>query len=188
MKKEELRKIYLAKRRALSPTECLELSKRLCDQFFKVTDLANISVMHIYLPIKSKREPDTWLIIKRIRKEFPTIRISIPKVKGIELENIYFEELLPLEKGPWDILEPSQGTFTPPEKIDLVIVPLLTFDQQGHRIGYGKGYYDRFLKICRPNCIKIGLSFFDPEPIIEEKSVNDVSLNACLTPEQCFRF
>ncbi len=188
MKKEELRKIYLAKRSALSFTEHSQLSQRLCDQFFSTVDLSRISVLHIYLPIEAKHEPDTWLIIKRIRKEFPTIRISIPKVNGIDLENIYFEELLLLEKGPWDILEPSQGTFTPPEKIDLVIVPLLTFDRQGHRIGYGKGYYDRFLKTCRPNCIKIGLSFFDPEPIIEEKSVNDVSLNACLTPEQCFRF
>lgn len=188
MKKEELRKIYLNKRKALSTTEHSQLSQRLCDQFFNTVDLTGVNVLHIYLPIESKHEPDTWLIINRIRKEFPHIRFSIPSVKGDKIENTYFEEVKQLEKARWDILEPTQGTLTPIEKIDMVIVPLLTFDRQGHRVGYGKGYYDRFLKTCRTDCIKIGLSFFEPEPCIKEKSPHDVLLNACLTPEQHFRF
>ena len=188
MKKDELRRTYLAKRKALSPSERSQLSQQLCDQFFTTVDLARINVLHIYLPIESKYEPDTWLIINRIRKEFPDIRICIPRVKGNEIENIYFEELKHLQKAKWDILEPTQGAHTPAEKIDLVIVPLLAFDRQGHRVGYGKGYYDRFLKKCRTDCNKIGLSFFEPELCIEEKSVHDVLLNACLTPYLNFDF
>lgn len=188
MKKDELRKIYLNKRKTLSPSERSQLSQQLCDQFFNTVDLDRINVLHIYLPIESKCEPDTWLIINRIRKEFPHIRISIPRVKGDKIESTYFEELQQLEKARWDILEPTQGTITPVEKIDMVIVPLLTFDRQGHRVGYGKGYYDRFLNKCRTDCNKIGLSFFEPEQCIEEKSVHDVSLNACLTPDLYFHF
>lgn len=188
MKKEELRKIYLAKRKALSSAEHSQLSQRLCDQFFNVMDLSQVGVLHIYLPIEAKREPDTWLITNRIQKDFPHIRIVIPRVNHDEMESIEYEGPAQLKKNEWQIWEPQYGKPVNSKEIDLLIIPLLVFDVQGHRIGYGKGYYDRFLKTCGPNCDKVGLSFFDPEPIIEEKSVNDVSLDACLTPEYCFRF
>ncbi len=187
MKKDELRRTYLAKRKALSPSERSHLSQQLCDQFFNTLDLANINVLHIYLPIESKCEPDTWLIIDRIRKEFPHIRISIPRVKGDKIESTYFEELQQLEKARWDILEPTQGTITPIEKIDMVIVPLLTFDRQGHRVGYGKGFYDRFLKECGFNTKKVGLSLFEPVDAIEYNK-NDVLLSLCITPSSVYNF
>ena len=188
MKKDELRKIYLSKRKGLSPAEHRQLSQQLCDQFFSTVDLTRVNVLHCYLPIESKREPDTWLIINRIKKEFPDIRISIPKVKGDKMENIYFEEFQQLKKVRWDILEPKQGSLTASEKVDLVIVPLLAFDQQGHRVGYGKGFYDNFLSKCRPETIKIGLSFFPPEEKINDVSANDVKLDFCVTPEEIYRF
>jgi 5-formyltetrahydrofolate cyclo-ligase len=80
------------------------------------------------------------------------------------------------------MMEPKRGSNISPADIDMVIVPLLAVDQQGHRIGYGKGYYDRFLKLCRTDCLKIGVSFFEPEETIKEKSTEDVLLNGCLTP------
>jgi 5-formyltetrahydrofolate cyclo-ligase len=187
MKKDELRKTYLAKRKALSISKRSQLSQQLCDQFFNTVDLARVNILHIYLPIESKCEPDTWLILNRIRKEFPTIRISIPKVKGDKIESIYFEDLEQLEKVQWDILEPHQGELTANEKIDLVIVPLLAFDTQGHRIGYGKGFYDRFLKECRPDCKKVGLSLFEPVDAIEFNQ-NDVLLSLCITPSKVYNF
>lgn len=188
MKKDELRKIYLSRRKELSPAEHRQLSQQLCDQFFSTVDLTRVNVLHCYLPIESKREPDTWLIINKIKKEFPGIRISIPKVKGDKMENIYFEEFQQLKKVRWDILEPKQGSLTASEKVDLVIVPLLAFDQQGHRVGYGKGFYDRFLKECRPDCQKVGLSMFDPENQPIETNEHDVLLSLCITPTKEYRF
>ena len=93
MKKDELRKIYLAKRNALSEPERLTLSQSLCDLFFSTIDLSLVKVIHIYLPIESKKEPNTWLIINRIRREFPHVRFSIPKIKDEKMENIFFEDL-----------------------------------------------------------------------------------------------
>jgi 5-formyltetrahydrofolate cyclo-ligase len=187
MKKDELRKIYLSKRKALSPGKHIQLSQQLCDQFFKTVELGDVSVLHIYLPIESKHEPDTWLIINRVRKEFPALRLSIPRVIGDRMENIYFEDDNQLEKARWNILEPIRGTRTPSEKIDLVVVPLLAFDLQGHRVGYGKGFYDRFLKECQPTCKKVGLSLFEPVEAIEY-SENDIQLSLCISPTKTYWF
>lgn len=188
MSKDELRKAYLTKRLALTETEYRELSVKISDLFFSSFDLSRIHTLHIYLPIESKQEPDTWLIIDRIRIGFPHIRLVIPRVKGEEMENIFFAGTDQLKKTKWGMLEPTQGTHANPQNIDMVLVPLLAVDKLGHRIGYGKGYYDRFLKLCRPNCIKIGISFFEPEQSIAEKSDHDVLLNACLTPFQVYQF
>lgn len=190
MTKQELRKIYLQKRQALSEGEYGQLTFQLYQNFFSNIDLSFIRVLHIFLPIASKKEVDTWLIIDRIRREYPHIRISIPKVnnKTGELENFYFEGLHQLATNEWGIQEPKQGIPTEPEKIDVVLVPLLAFDKQGHRVGYGKGYYDKFLITCRPDCKKIGLSLFTAEEKIENVSETDIRLNQCLTPTKAFQF
>jgi len=188
MNKDELRKIYLAKRSTLSDSQHHDLSVKIADLFFRSVDLSRIRVLHIYLPIRSKGEPDTWLFIDRIQEEFPLIRLVIPKVTGNELESIFFEGHHQLEKTKWGMVEPKQGTPINPLNIDMVMVPLLAVDLQGHRIGYGKGFYDRFLRSCRPDCMKIGISYFEPESSIQEKSNDDVLLDACITPLQFFTF
>ena len=74
------------------------------------------------------------------------------------------------------------------QKIDLVIVPLLAFDIKGYRVGYGKGFYDKYFLKTRPNCIKVGLSFFDPVDMISDKNEFDVPLNYCVTPNKIYEF
>ncbi len=190
MTKTELRKLYLQKRKTLSEAEYFALNHRLTEIFFTSIDLSFIHVLHTFLPVVEKREPDTWLIIDRIRREFPHVRLSIPRVNNEtdQLENFYFEGLHQLKKNNWGILEPEQGIPTPPEKIDLVLVPLLAFDKQGNRVGYGKGYYDRFLKTVKPACLKIGISHFDAPNEIDSVTNSDVSLNSVLTPSQLIQF
>jgi len=188
MNKDELRKIYLLKRAALTESEHRELSNMISQRFFNEVDLSTVKILHIFLPIESKREPNTWLIVDQLQNSFPHIRLVVPQVKGDEMENIFFEGNHQLEKTKWGMVEPKEGSLANAIDIDMVLVPLLTVDKQGHRIGYGKGFYDRFLKLCRPDCIKIGVSFFDPEQSIDEKSNYDVLLNACLTPFQMYQF
>lgn len=190
MNKAELRKTYLAKRRQLSQAECAQFNLQLYHLFFMQIDLSFIKVLHIYLPLEKNNEPDTWAIIDRVRREFPHIRISVPKVNSQtnEVENFYFEGLHQIETNAWGIPEPKQGIPTPVEKIDLVIVPLLVFDREGNRVGYGKGFYDRFLIQCRPDCKKIGLNFFNPVDLISDVNVHDVKLNSCITPIQIYNF
>jgi 5-formyltetrahydrofolate cyclo-ligase len=185
MTKQVLRKIYLAKRAALSEAEYLHMNRQICNQFFVNIDLNFIKVIHTYLPIVSKREPDTWLIIDRLRREYPHIRIAIPKVnhEKDELEHYFFEGLHQLKTNSWGIQEPKQGVPCELVKIDLVLVPLLAYDKQGHRLGYGKGYYDKFLPLCKKDCKKIGISFCEAENLIPEIHLFDEKLNATMRPE-----
>ena len=189
MTKQELRKIYLNKRKALSQAEYIQLSHQLCENFFAGVDLSFVKVLHTFLPITEKREPDTWLIIDRIRREFPHIRLSIPRVNTAsnKLENFYFEGLHQLETSNWGVPEPKQGIPTPTAKVDMVLVPLLAYDMQGHRLGYGKGYYDKLLAHCRPDTKKTGLSFFKAENRLPAHDA-DIRLNEIVTPSGLLAF
>jgi 5-formyltetrahydrofolate cyclo-ligase len=182
MTKAEARKEFLQKRANLSEAEYHQLNFQLYQQFFSSVNLSHVRCLHVFLSIDGKREVDTWPIMDRLRREYDYIRLSIPKVKGNELEHIYFEGLHQLKQNKWGILEPQQGTPTPTDKIDMVLVPLLAFDERGHRVGYGKGFYDTFLAKCRPDCQKIGLSLFKAIPEITDSSSFDVALNGVIQP------
>jgi 5-formyltetrahydrofolate cyclo-ligase len=184
MTKQELRKIYLEKRKALSEAEYLHLNRLLCDHFFAGIDLSFVKVLHSFLPIVEKKEPDTWLIINRIQREFTHIRISIPKMNTSsgKLEHYFFEGPLQLKKNSWEIDEPGHGIPTPVEKIDIVLVPLLAFDNAGHRIGYGKGFYDRFLAECRNDCKRVGISLFPASEFNIPATDSDFRLTHAITP------
>ena len=93
-----------------------------------------------------------------------------------------------IKPNAWNIPEPVGGIQIQPEQIDVIFVPLLAYDVKGNRVGYGKGFYDQFLSQCRPNSIKIGLSFFAPEEQIEDLHEADVSLNFCVSPHTISRF
>lgn len=159
------------------------LSRKLCELFFVSIDLSFVQTIHTFLSIREKHEPDTWLIVERIRREFPHIRISVPRItEAGQMENIYFEGLHQLVRNKWGIEEPRHGVPTPTEKIDLVLVPLLCFDRSGNRVGYGKGYYDSFLRECRSTTKKVGLSLFSNSEVIDDLYDGDVILDECLTP------
>jgi 5-formyltetrahydrofolate cyclo-ligase len=183
MTKDQIRKLYLQKRLALSDAAFQQISHRLTEQFFASVDLSFVKVLHTFLPIEKQKEVNTWLIIERVRREFPHIRIAIPRINNqtASIENFYFEGLHQLEKNTWGIMEPKQGIPVPSEKIDAVLVPLLGFDRSGNRVGYGRGFYDKFLATV--DCKKIGLSFFQPEPIIEGMGPQDLPLDMVVTPE-----
>lgn len=189
MTKQQIRNHYLKLRQSLNDSEFNRLNQDLSNTFFSTIDLSTVKTLHLFLPIISKKEPNTWIIIDRLKTDFPSIRISVPKMKGGNtLINFYFEGRDQIKSNKWDIPEPQSGEVTPTEKIDLVIVPLLAFDLQGNRVGYGKGFYDRFLKECRTDCKKVGLSLFDPIEKISDINANDVTLTHCITPKKNYTF
>jgi 5-formyltetrahydrofolate cyclo-ligase len=93
-----------------------------------------------------------------------------------------------IKKNNWNIPEPENGLQVNESKLEVIFIPLLAFDVQGNRIGYGKGFYDVFLKKC-PGAIKVGLSFFHAE----EELFNDINskyiaLDYCITPNKIYKF
>ncbi len=190
MIKSELRKEFLKKRSDLQPDEVIASSRLITDRFFAAVDLGPVRTLHSFISIPKFNEVDTSLIIRRIWSEHPDIRTVAPKahLESGELEHIAFSPQTLMVENSWGISEPTVGAKVEPPEIDLVIVPLLCFDLSGERTGYGKGFYDRFLAACRPDCIKIGVSHFGPVDRIDDVREHDVRLNACVTPGHTYTF
>lgn len=192
MLKSDCRKVFHQLRLALSETNHQEKSLAICDHFFNSVSLAAVKMLHTFLSIPRNKEPDTWIIIRRLEKEFPDIQLVIPRVvpQTNTFENFLFENNKDLVPNKWGIPEPVAETRkkVSVQEIDMVLVPLLTFDLYGQRVGYGKGFYDTFLRQCNPNTKRIGLSLFDPVDKIEDPGEHDVPLHYCITPDQVYSF
>ncbi|HMQ04409.1 MAG TPA: 5-formyltetrahydrofolate cyclo-ligase [Pyrinomonadaceae bacterium] len=190
MKKSELRRIFLDERKAMSPELVKANSRSISDNFFEQFDLSNIQVLHIYLSIEKFHEVNTSFLIGDIWYRFPEISLVVPRIdrESGEIESVVYKPETKLIENGWGIREPSGEELADPSTIDFVIVPLLCFDLFGNRVGYGKGFYDRFLSRCRPDCVKVGLCVFQPVEGIDDLHEGDVALNACVTPGKIFRF
>ncbi|MEZ0485887.1 5-formyltetrahydrofolate cyclo-ligase [Fibrella aquatica] len=195
MLKAELRQLYKAKRAALSADEAYDLSQQIAGHFFAndriVACLAKPSaIVHTYLPIQRQNEVNIWPIIYHLWRDFPQVRTwsSVTEPMSHTLQHFQLTADTVLIKTKWGIPEPS-GTF---EQVtgqpDLVIIPLLAFDEKGNRVGYGGGYYDRFLADAKSDCLKVGLSFFEPVEQIDDVEKTDVLLDACVTPDGLMSF
>lgn len=189
MTKAELRKIYLGKRAGLSEREREGMSEAIADHVFAEFDFRSLGVVHCFIPIAKFGEIDTAIIFERVWGHYPTVRTVAPRVSDAtgELEHFRITRETNLVTNAWGIREPAGGERADPHEIDLVLVPLLCFDERGYRVGYGKGYYDRFLRECRADCVKAGLSYFPPVREIEDVHVGDVALDRFVTPEGIFR-
>ena len=88
----------------------------------------------------------------------------------------------------YDIPELAGRVCVEPQIIDAVFVPLVAFDMRGFRVGYGKGFYDRFLARCAQDVVKIGFSYFEAIEAIEDIDEFDVPLNYCITPMRVYEF
>lgn len=190
MTKSELRKIYLVRQKNLSSGERNEKSRAISERFFDYFDVHKINFLHSFLPIKKFNEIDTRFIFEKIWRGFPRIETVVPRVdvESLEMESLIYKKETELAENVWNIREPLHDEFVEADKIDAVLIPLLCFDAQGFRIGYGKGFYDRFLKNCREDCLKIGLSYFAPVASIEDKNKFDVTLNYSITPKRIYNF
>jgi 5-formyltetrahydrofolate cyclo-ligase len=116
--------------------------------------------------------------------------ICVPKVinKNGIMEAVLWSKKTPTITNEWGITEPQSDTYISPENIDTVVVPLLCFDKAGHRVGFGKGYYDRFLKRCSKDVKTVGVSYFEPVDKITDVETTDVALNVIVTPKKVYRF
>ena len=186
MKKAELRQIYLSERKTISKQDRAEKSEAIAALFFKTFDLSTIKFIHTFIPIDKFNEVDTRLIISKLWHEFPSIETVVPRLDSQtnEMVSLRFAADTELVRNAWDIDEPAHDEVVLKKNIDLVLTPGLCFDKHGHRVGYGKGYYDRFLMKCRPDCLKVGLSLFDPIDQIDDVHEGDVRLDFIITADE----
>ena len=158
MFKKELRKFYKSKRSSLTNNEIEALSLSLANMVLKL-DIWECSNYHIFFPIEKNSEIDTKLIIQVIQGKDKNVILPKLNLENKSFLNFLLTDATLLKENGLGISEPQSGIQINENQIEVVFVPLLCFDKSGHRVGYGGGYYDRFLKKCSENTIKIGVSF-----------------------------
>ena len=187
MTKAELRKKYKALRSALSQEEIETKSLEIANQLLQL-DIWSYTYYHLFLSIKELKEIQTDFILHILHAKDKEVVVSKSDFKTGELTNYLLTDNTIIKKNSWNIPEPVDGIEVPHSKIELVFVPLLAFDSKGNRIGYGKGFYDKFLSQCSSKTIKIGLSFFEAETLIESISDEDIPIDFCVTPKSIYKF
>lgn len=187
MNKKELRQKYKQLRATLSLEQQEEKSLAIANKLLELS-VWDKSYFHIFLPILEMHEVDTEYILHLLSGKDKNIIISRSDFASREMTHFLLTDSTKIRKNQYNIPEPVDGIEIPDSKIEVVFVPLLVFDVEGNRVGYGKGFYDKFLAKCNPETIKIGLSFFAPEPVFSDIFENDVRLDYCVTPEMVYTF
>lgn len=187
MLKKELRQKYKALRNQLSEDDLEEMSLAIANKVLTIP-IWEKTYFHIFLPITEHKEVNTEFILHLLSGKDKEIIVAKSNFETREMTHFLLTDNTKIKKNEYNIPEPVDGLEVPTHKIDVVFVPLLAFDKTGHRAGYGKGFYDKFLTECKPETIKIGLSFFEAEEIIEDVFENDVKLDYCVTPKGVYRF
>ncbi|WP_299012173.1 5-formyltetrahydrofolate cyclo-ligase [uncultured Polaribacter sp.] len=182
MIKSELRKIYKQKRNDLTSDEILKFQENIYNQIYDL-DLSSIKTIHIFLSLQKFKEIDTKPIINYFRSKNIKIVVSKSDFKKNTLTHFYLEKDTQIKRNKYGIPEPINAIKVSEEILDLVFVPLLISDESNYRVGYGKGFYDRFLSNCRKDCKKIGLNFFKPIAKINDLNVFDVTLDKVIYPK-----
>ena len=182
MNKSDLRKIYKQKRQDLLPDEIEKFQKSIYLQIEEL-DIENIKNVHLFLSLKKFKEIDTQPIINFFRKHKKQIIVSKSDFTTNTLTHFILENETQIELNKYGIPEPLNATQVDESIIDLVFVPLLISDKQNYRVGYGKGFYDRFLSNCRKDVKTIGLNFFKPIPKISDINEFDYPLDNVIYPK-----
>jgi len=187
MLKKALRAKYKALRNELSEIDIEEKSLAIANEILKLP-IWNKTYFHVFLPIEEQKEVNTEFILHLLSGKDKEIVISKSDFETRKMTHYLLTDNTRIQKNQYNIPEPVDGIEVPDTKIDVVFVPLLAFDKKGHRVGYGKGFYDKFLSQCKPETIKIGLSFFEPEEQISDVLESDILLDYCVSSTGVYAF
>ena len=187
MDKKEARKKSKEARKQLSQEEIEDKSLAIANQLLRM-DIWDKLYYLLFLTIEEQKEINTEYILQILAGKDKEIVISKCEFATLGMTHFLLTDNTKIKKNSYNVPEPVDGLEVPDAKIDVVFVPLLAYDKQGNRVGYGKGFYDNFLSKCKPETIKIGLSFYPPVDKIKDVSENDVKLDFCVTPEEIYKF
>ena len=187
MTKKELRIKYKALRQALSLDEVEQKSLAIANRLLGL-DVWHKTYYHLFLSMENQREVHTDVVLNILAGKDKEVVVSRSDFETCTMVHYLLTDNTRLALSAYGIPEPVDGLEVPSTKMDVVFVPLLAYDGNGHRVGYGKGFYDRFLNECRPDVIKVGLSFFEAEEDVIPHNDTDIALDYCVTPERVYQF
>jgi 5-formyltetrahydrofolate cyclo-ligase len=187
MLKPAARKYFLDKRKSLTASDCLKMDDLLLIQFQRM-DWSSVQCIGSFYPLEAHNEPNSLLLIRYLKLIIPGLVVVYPKVNDDNTTMSFYTETETVAINKWGIQEPLPFNLMEPNEIDTILVPLVGFDQSGHRIGFGKGFYDRYFAQYPLGRNRIGISYFEPIPKIEDTHEFDVPLTHCITPSNSYEF
>lgn len=186
MNKKSLRKKYKALRIALAPQHLALFSEQITELILSHFQLEEKTIS-LFLPIERQKEINTYTLLERSMNIGARVSVPIADFDSHDLHHILYTNETTLKLNEWGIPEPISGETLSEKELDFVFVPLLAADKYGNRVGYGKGFYDRFLSKCSPHCVFIGLHLFDLESIIDDVLETDVRLHYIAMPDRIWK-
>ena len=141
MNKREMRAMIRAKKRAMTEAQIVSASRKLGELMRRSELYKNAKTIYGYLPYN--QEVRTVQILEQAIRDGK--RVAVPKCYGDEMRFLYMEDLTQVAPGYANIPEPIADAPVADDETALVLMPGLAFDPEGRRIGYGGGFYDRFL-------------------------------------------
>jgi 5-formyltetrahydrofolate cyclo-ligase len=188
MLKDEARKLFLSKRISITSEAYNHINNKILEEIESLKPQLEGKNIHIFLSISDKAEIKTSRIIELLRSWNCSIYTSISNFDKSTMDTIELKTDTIIKENKYGIPEPVSSQFTSSSILDIIFIPLLAYDQSGYRVGYGKGFYDRYLANCNKDLFKIGLSPFEPIKSISNIDQFDVPLDICISPDQTFRF
>ena len=188
MIKNIIRKTYLKKRQELSSSKFEEESSLLVQNTIELIKKYKPECIHCFLPIYSKSEINTTPIIQYCWEKNIDVVVPVSNFEDGTLKTAKFRPNTKTKQTKNNITEPIDPVWETNDNINIVITPLLAFDPKGHRVGYGKGFYDRFFASLNKDAKRIGISLFNPCKGIENINEYDVPLTHCVTPDKTYSF
>ncbi len=187
MEKKRLRKKYKELRAGLSKERIDEKSVDIANMSLAL-DIWNYQYYHLFLPIFKQKEVDTSYLLNILQGKDKHVLVSKSDFTTNTMKHYLLTDATRFVVNEYGIPEPEDGIEIDPEKIEVIFIPLLAYDTKGNRVGYGKGFYDRFLSTCKKDVVKVGVSFFEAET--EEISVRDtdIPLDYCISDAQLYTF
>ena len=180
-----LRKSFKKQRSLLDIHQVKELNTRIFKNLLEL-NIWEKSCYHLYLSNEINNEAETGEIINLLFKKHK--RVFVPKIQGSNLMNIEIDNNTNYSLNYLGIKEPISSNQKDTNLLEVIFVPLLAFDKLGHRVGYGGGYYDKFLGNIKDDILKIGLSLFEPIDKIQDIEKHDISLDYTITPKRVYDF
>ncbi len=189
MTKAQLRKQYLQERIQIPTKERLRLDDLMLLQFQQF-DYSEVATVFTYWPMAHTAEPNTHLFNGYLRHVVPGLQFCYPvcNMDNLCMQAVGIDEDTVYRSNEYGIMQPKTGAVIPPKQIDLVLVPLIVADARGYRVGYGKGFYDKFLCECRKDVVTFGFSYFEPVAKIADIAAFDIPLNFLITPNLVHEF
>jgi 5-formyltetrahydrofolate cyclo-ligase len=186
--KNELRQDYRQLRKQLSGNDVNDLSRKITKQLgVWLEGQEDLRYFHLFFPIAKFNEVNTFYIQQLLEQQGKMLFTSQVNRDESRLDTLQLPADAAFFLDEWGIPVPQESVRVTSTKIQVVFVPLLAYDKSGHRLGFGKGFYDSFLASLEQPFLKVGLSFFTPEESIPVES-HDVPLVYCITPDRIWSF